>query len=125
MPSRLSQSFREKVYLIVRAIPRGRVMTYGDIAALIPPPEEVDWLAYRRSRARWVGHAQRACPDELPWQRVINRQGRVSLRPGHGPHAQRTLLRGEGVIFDRLGRVNLKRYAWVPSESWRAARGLL
>lgn len=125
MPSALSSVFREQVHAIVRAIPRGRVMTYGSIAALIPPPGGVDWLAYRRIRARWVGYALAACPDDLPWQRVINSRGQVSPRPGHGPHAQRILLRGEGVIFDRQGRVDLRRFGWQPSESWRAGRGLL
>ncbi len=100
-------------------------MTYGGIAALIPPPSGVDWLAYRRIRARWVGYALAACPDDLPWQRVINSQGRVSPRQGHGPHAQRTLLHDEGVIFDRQGTVDLQRFGWKPSQAWRAARGLL
>ncbi len=125
MTSRLSSAFRAQVHAIVRAIPTGRVMTYGSVAALIPPPGGIDWLAYRRIRARWVGYALAACPEELPWQRVINGQGRVSPRPGHGPHAQRTLLEGEGVIFDSQGKVDLQRFGWQPSGRWRSGRGLL
>jgi methylated-DNA-protein-cysteine methyltransferase-like protein len=124
MGSRLSSAFRERVYQIVGAIPLGRVMTYGSIAALIPPPPGIDWLAYRRIRARWVGYALAACPDELPWQRVVNGQGRISRRPGHGPHVQRSLLRREGVVFDRQGKVDLERFAWKPGTAWLRARGL-
>lgn len=121
----LSQAFRDRVYRVVRAVPRGRVITYGAIAGLIPAPAGVDWLAYRRIRARWVGYALAACPDDLPWQRVVNSQGGVSRRPGHGPHAQRNLLEAEGVIFDEQGRIDLQVYGWEPPEAWRVSHGLL
>jgi methylated-DNA-protein-cysteine methyltransferase-like protein len=113
------------VYAIVREIPGGRVMTYGGIAALIPPPAGVDWDAYDHIKARWVGYALADCPESLPWQRVVNAQGRVSIRPGHGPHLQRNLLEAEGVIFDERGRLDLKRYAWEPTPAWLKQHGLL
>jgi methylated-DNA-protein-cysteine methyltransferase-like protein len=53
-----------------------------------------------------------ACPQDVPWQRVINSQGKVSLRPGGGGVHQREFLEAEGVIFDQRGRVDLKLYAW-------------
>jgi methylated-DNA-protein-cysteine methyltransferase related protein len=55
-------------------------------------------------------------PDSLPWQRVINSQGKVSERPGLGPLAQRQLLEREGVVFDERGRVDLKTYGWKPGQ---------
>jgi methylated-DNA-protein-cysteine methyltransferase-like protein len=53
-----------------------------------------------------------ACPQDVPWQRVINSQGKVSLRSGGGGAHQRELLEAEGVIFDERDRVDLKIYAW-------------
>jgi len=53
-----------------------------------------------------------ACPEGVPWQRVINAQGKISLRRGEGPFLQRTLLEEEGVVFEENGRVNLSRYGW-------------
>jgi methylated-DNA-protein-cysteine methyltransferase-like protein len=117
--------FNDLVYEIVKAIPRGKVMTYGDIAALIPPPINMDPLAYSRVRARWVGYAMASCGKDVPWQRVINAQGQVSNRPGHGPHVQRLYLEEDGVIFDSKDRVDLKIYRWEPATDWLLARGLL
>ena len=53
-------------------------------------------------------------PDTVPWQRVINSQGKISARPGDGPKQQRQLLEGEGVVFDARDRVDLKVYGWQP-----------
>lgn len=117
--------FRKQVYEIVEAIPAGRVMTYGDIAALIPPPEDMPLPTYRRVRARWAGYAMQSCPEEIPWHRVVNAQGRISPRVGHGPHVQRVLLQEEGVAFDDHGRIDLDHLRWYPSGEWLLARGLL
>ena len=108
-------AYRAQVYRIVRSIPRGRVMTYGDIGAQIPPPEGMDGGAYEKVRARWVGYAMRDCPEELPWHRVVNAQGRISRRPGLGPQIQRSLLESEGVEFTGEDRFKLARYRWDPS----------
>lgn len=117
--------FNDLVYEIVKAIPRGKVMTYGGIAALIPHPISVDPLSYSRVRARWVGYAMASCAEDVPWYRVINAKGQVSQRPGHGPHIQRRYLEEEGVVFNAKGRVDLKTCRWEPATDWLLARGLL
>ena len=104
--------FNYQVWEIVRRIPRGKVTTYGRIAAMIPPPEGMNVKDYLAFGARWVGGAMAACPEGVPWQRVINAQGKISLRRGEGPFLQRTLLEEEGVVFEENGRVNLSRYGW-------------
>ena len=96
----------EKIYEIVKRIPKGRVATYGQVARLAGLP----------GRARQVGYALNKTPDgrRLPWQRVVNAQGRVSLR-GRGKSEQQELLEEEGVQFDDTGRIALKRYQWQPA----------
>ena len=108
-------AFNTQVWEIVREIPRGKVATYGQIALMIPPPEGVAADEYRAVGARWVGAAMAACPDDVPWQRVINAQGKVSVRRGGGEQLQRHLLEEEGVEFDDRDRVDLKKYGWSGS----------
>ncbi|HSD66445.1 MAG TPA: MGMT family protein, partial [Vicinamibacteria bacterium] len=85
--------FFARVYAIVRRIPRGRVATYGQVAALLG--------VVRGARA--VGWALRALPEEeavrVPWHRVVGSGGRISPRGGPGPEIQRRRLRAEGVAF--------------------------
>lgn len=119
------KAYNERVYEICRAIPAGRVMAYGWIARLIPPPAGVDPGNYLRLSPRWVGGAMAACPEDVPWQRVINGQGRVSPRPGLGELVQRKLLEQEGVVFDAKERVDLDAYGWQPPPAWLRARGLI
>ncbi|MDB4947385.1 MAG: Methylated-DNA-[protein]-cysteine S-methyltransferase binding protein [Gemmatimonadetes bacterium] len=94
-----------RIYEAVLRIPRGRVATYGQIAALAGLP----------GHARQVGYALHRTPDELavPWQRVLNAKGEIALRadPIAAKH-QRELLRGEGVRFRRNGTVELRKYGW-------------
>ncbi|MCL4273802.1 MAG: MGMT family protein [Anaerolineales bacterium] len=104
------QAFYEQVWNLVRQIPRGKVATYGQIAKMIPPPNSVDIEAYAAFAPRWVGGAMANCPDDVPWQRVINSQGKISERPG--AERQRQLLEQEGVEFDAKDRVDLKKYGW-------------
>ena len=67
-----------------------------------------------------------ACPEDVPWQRVINAQGKISLRKGAGYLRQRQLLEDEGIVFDQKERVDLKRYSWSgPDEEWLRSHGLL
>lgn len=108
------KTYALNVYAVVRQIPPGRVMTYGQVAAQILPPPRVDPEQYLKLSPRWVGAAMANCPDDVPWQRVINSQGKISPRPGYGPLAQRSLLEQEGVVFDAKERVDLKKYGWVP-----------
>jgi len=106
------EAFNQKIWDLVRQIPPGKVSTYGKIAALIPPPSDMNPKSYLAFGPRWVGGAMAACPHDVPWQRVINSQGKVSLRPGGGGTNQRELLEAEGVIFDDRDRVDLKTYGW-------------
>lgn len=103
-----------RVYSLVRDIPAGYVCTYGRIARAISCPETMDPLAYQRIRARWVGYALAKCPQEIPWWRVVNAQGRISSRPGHGPHVQVVYLREEGVEVNDAGQVLLEQHLWAP-----------
>jgi methylated-DNA-protein-cysteine methyltransferase-like protein len=100
--------FNAAVWDIVRRIPFGRVASYGQIAKLVGLPEGVDVETYRAFGARWVGAAMSACPPDVPWQRVLNAKGEISLKGD----AQRRLLEAEGVQFDAKGRVDLKRFGW-------------
>lgn len=108
-------AFNLAVWDIVKKIPRGRVTSYGRIAAMIPLPDDVSAEEYRAAGARWVGSAMAACPDDVPWQRVINAQGKISQRRGGGVLLQRQLLEEEGVVFDEHERVDLKKYGWDES----------
>ena len=104
------QAYYEQVWQLVRQIPHGKVASYGQIALMLPPPNGVEFDAYRAFGPRWVGGAMAACPDDVPWQRVINSQGKISERAG--AERQRLLLEQEGVEFDAKDRVDLKKYGW-------------
>ena len=104
--------FNQKVWALVRQIPAGKVSTYGRIAALLPPPPGMDIKAYLAFGARWVGGAMAACPQDVPWQRVINSKGEISERDGAGARRQRLMLHEEGVVFNPRGRIDLKKYGW-------------
>ncbi len=123
------QVFFATVWDIVRQIPPGKVSSYGQIASMIPPEGYADPQQMRRLAARWVGTALRKSPRSpaVPWQRVINSQGRISFPPG-SPQAneQRRLLESEGLCFDRSGKVDLARFAWQgPTESYLLRHNLL
>ncbi|OGK98231.1 MAG: hypothetical protein A3E31_08725 [Candidatus Rokubacteria bacterium RIFCSPHIGHO2_12_FULL_73_22] len=95
-------SFRAEVFRLVRRIPRGRVATYGQIAALLGRPRA----------ARAVGQALRGAPGGLPWHRVVNARGGISRRARlAGMLTQRIRLEQEGVAL-RRGRVSLGAHAW-------------
>jgi methylated-DNA-protein-cysteine methyltransferase related protein len=122
-PDRLS--FNNLVWEIVRQIPTGKVSTYGKISALIPPPSGMSLRDYQAWGPRWVGGAMAACPSDVPWQRVINSQGKISLRKGSGSLMQRELLEAEGVVFDQREKVDLARFGWEgPPEAWLREHGL-
>src|SRR5258707_8827250 len=112
------KAYNSRVYELVQAIPAGRLATYGQIAKLVPLAEGVDPGSYLRLAPRWVGAAMAVCPDEVPWQRVINSQGKISPRPGMGVLVQRKLLEDEGVVFDEKDRIDLKQFGWQPDPVW-------
>ena len=117
--------FKALVWEIARQIPPGRVSTYGQIAGLIPPPEGMNLPDYDAFAPRWVGGAMASCPADVPWQRVINSQGKISLRKGSGYEVQRGLLEADGVQFDERERIDLKKYRWDgPPAPWLKAHGL-
>jgi methylated-DNA-protein-cysteine methyltransferase-like protein len=98
----MSVSFDREVYALVRRIPRGRTVTYGQVAAMLGRPRA----------ARAVGGAMRRCPAGVPWHRVLNASGRISRRKRAASMlTQRMLLEREGVTM-RRGRVDLARHAW-------------
>jgi methylated-DNA-protein-cysteine methyltransferase related protein len=103
--------FKHQVWELVRWIPKGKVTTYGRIAAMLPTPGGMNPKDYLAFGARWVGGAMAACPEDVPWQRVINAQGKISLR-AEGSSRQRELLEEEGIVFEENGRINLSRYLW-------------
>ncbi|HEX6106578.1 MAG TPA: methylated-DNA--[protein]-cysteine S-methyltransferase [Gemmatimonadales bacterium] len=95
----------QRIHAVVRKIPRGRVATYGQIAALAGIP----------GHARQVGYALHALPSDstVPWHRVINARGEVSRRKVPGSElSQRMLLEREGIRFDARGRVDLRKAGW-------------
>ena len=100
-----------RIRAAVRRVPRGRVATYGQIATLAGLP----------GHARQVGYALHATPDgaALPWHRVINAAGAVSLPPHDGGNVQRALLKRERVTVDATGTVDLDRFRWCPRVAMR------
>jgi len=103
------QAYYEQVWNLVRQVPHGRVVTYGQIAQMLPPPMGFEPQEYKAFGPRWVGDAMAACPDDVPWQRVINSQGKISKRPG--AERQRQLLEEEEIVFVK-DKVDLKVYQW-------------
>ena len=98
--------FFEQVYQVVRRIPPGKVATYGQVARMLGKPRG----------ARTVGWALHSMPEgsDVPWQRVINARGIITL-DAHGPGGaiQRALLEAEGIVFDEEGRIDLDHHGWA------------
>ena len=109
-------NFYEQVYAVVRCIPRGQVSSYGRIAKMLGAP----------NAARAVGYALRALKDkqedsnydDIPWQRVVNSQGRISIvNREYGAKLQAEILREEGVEVSEDFQINLDRFLW-PGLHW-------
>jgi methylated-DNA-protein-cysteine methyltransferase-like protein len=97
-------SFSQAVVALIRSIPPGKVATYGQIAACAGNPgaaRGVVWILHAASRKHG-----------LPWHRVVNSRGTISLRPGGGYEEQRSRLEAEGLRFDERGRLDLQRCLW-------------
>lgn len=93
----------QRIYEVVRQVPEGSVASYGQIAKLVD------------TSARQVGYAMAALPDgsDVPWQRIVNSKGEISLRSSNDGHNyQRILLEEEGIEFDLKGKIDLGKYAW-------------
>ena len=100
------ESFHQRAIQVIKKIPRGRVATYGQIATLAGSPRA----------ARQVVRVLNTASDKekLPWHRVINREGRVALKPGRGFELQTALLEDEDVVCDDNGLVDFDRFLWKP-----------
>jgi methylated-DNA-protein-cysteine methyltransferase-like protein len=99
-----SHSFTQEVKSLIKRIPRGKVATYGQIATCAGNPRAtrlVVWILNSSSQK-----------DKLPWHRVINGKGRISLKPGHGYEIQKALLQKEGVEFDEYDVIDFECYLW-------------
>ncbi|MCU0519705.1 MAG: MGMT family protein [Anaerolineae bacterium] len=104
-------SVNERIYMVIRQVPPGKVTTYGQVSKIVGTVS-----------ARQVGYALAAVREAMnvPWQRVVNSQGKVSL-PGSD---QQHMLEAEGVVFDAQGRIDLKRFGWSgPEDAWLEANG--
>ena len=106
------QAFASQVWEIVRQIPRGRVASYGQIAKILPIPAGVDDDTYLEFGALWVSGAVASCPDDVPWQRVVNSKGEVSEKNGADAKRHKLLLEEEDILFGVRGRIDMKKYGW-------------
>lgn len=106
--SRVDASFNDRVYALVARIPRGRVMTYGQIAALCG----VAWAAWE------VGQIANHGPEDLPWQRVVNKQGGLARGwPNGGIAGHRAQLEADGVVVSDDFKVNVDSLLWQPDQT--------
>jgi len=109
IPDEFQQEFYRHVWSYARQVPTGKVATYGQIAKMITLPPGLERQDYKEFSARWVGDAMAQCPNDVPWQRIINAQGKVSKRVD--AQKQKILLEQEGLVFidDKL---NMTLYQW-------------
>ncbi|WP_379158502.1 MGMT family protein [Paenibacillus sp. sgz5001063] len=98
--------FTQKVITVIRSIPEGYVMTYGEIARAAGSPRgarQVVRILHSMSRKY-----------KLPWHRVVNVKGEIALTDDESGSLQRLYLQGEGIIFDAKGLIDLQRYQYHP-----------
>lgn len=101
----------ERIYALARSVPYGKVTTYGQLGTMVGLHD-----------MRTVGDAMNACPADVPWQRVINSRGTISMQGATGAR-QRALLEEEGVEFDEKGQVDFATVGWVPDNAWLEENG--
>lgn len=101
----VDNSFREKVYAIVAAIPEGKLMSYGDIAAIAGHPYA----------ARVVGQIAHFGPDNLPWHRVVNRAGNLASGFWGGKEVHQQMLEHEGVPIENYQVIDFEERRWNPA----------
>lgn len=102
----MQSPFTQKILALIAAIPEGMVSTYGIIA----------YYGGNHRGARQVARILHSSSRKygLPWHRVINRSGKISLPPGSGYALQKKLLESEGVVFNDNGKIDLEKYLWLP-----------
>lgn len=105
---RVDQDFKNRVYALVAQIPQGKVMTYGQIAGLAGAA----WAAWE------VGQIAHTGPEDLPWQRVVNKQGGLAAGyPDGGRERHKTILEAEGYIVSEDFRVEVHKLLWQPNQT--------
>ncbi len=104
----MSNPFTTKVKKLIKRIPAGKVATYGLIAALAGNPRA----------ARQVARILHSCSrkDNLPWHRVVNRNGKISLKFLNGYEVQKRLLEKEGIVFAENDVIDFDTFLWLPSK---------
>lgn len=107
MDAEVDAGFKQRVYEIVRQIPKGKVMTYGQIAALCGNPRA----------ARIVGGVAHFGDPELPWQRVVNKSGGLAAGYPGGVQGHKAHLETEGVVVSDDFRVNISELLWQPNQT--------
>lgn len=100
----MEESFSQRVKSLIKKIPPGKVATYGQIATLAGNPRGSRTVA-------WVLHSSTR-KENLPWHRVINSKGMISLPPSSGYETQKSLLEKEGILFDENDKVDFNRFLW-------------
>lgn len=106
----MKSPFTAKVINIVKNIPHGKVATYGIIAA------HANNHRGARQVARILHSSSRKY--DLPWHRVVNRNGKISLKHGDGYELQKQMLENEGVIFDEYDKIDFEKHLWWPQDSF-------
>jgi methylated-DNA-protein-cysteine methyltransferase related protein len=102
-----TNSFAQRVKKVIKAIPKGRVATYGQVAMMAGNPRAVRGVV-------WILHSS-SRKANLPWHRVINRKGKISLSPGQGYEEQKARLQSEGIQFDGEDYIDLNQFLWQPN----------
>jgi len=102
----MMKSFYQRVIDIIKKIPYGKVATYGQIATYAGNPRAARQVSY-------ILHSSSG-KENLPWHRVINSKGGISLKPRHGYELQKQLLKKEGIVFKKDDCIDLKRFQWLP-----------
>ncbi len=99
--------------MVVQKIPKGKVSSYGRIAAMIGQPNAARAVGYALSSLKDANTQDKFTSTTVPWQRIVNSQGRISIRHREVTASkQAMLLRAEGVVVDENGRINLDIYLW-------------
>ena len=103
----MPNEFTRRVRDVIRSIPRGKVASYGQVAARAGDSRQARQVS-------WILHSS-SDKDRLPWHRVVGSRGKISLPPRRGGREQRKLLESEGVRFDGSGTIDLRKYGWNPA----------
>jgi methylated-DNA-protein-cysteine methyltransferase related protein len=104
----MTATFTDRAIALIKKIPKGKVATYGQIAAMAGDPRGARQVV----RILNIYHEK----EKLPWFRIINREGKISLPPGGGYELQKSMLENEGVVFDSEDKINLEKFLWSPKK---------